>query len=130
MSLAYDSYEVVVNAVVGAVYMFVKSKRSDGRTLAMYGLEKAIINALSSLGSVYAATTRSDQQDTEYLLGAVLAGLYHSSNSFAAAGDQLVVSIISHLISNMSSTAGSNWFQRNVYGTAGTQPSNSTGGIS
>ena len=127
MSLAYNSYEAVMNAVIGAVYMFAKNKRSDGRTLAMYGLEKAIINIMSSVGSMYAATARSDQQDTEYLFGAVLAGLYHSSNSFAAAGDQLIVSIISHLISNMSSTAGTNWFNRNVYGTAGTQPSAAAG---
>lgn len=123
MSLAYNSYEAVMNAVVGAVYMFAKSKRSDGRTLAMYGLEKAIINIITSVGSVYTASSRSDQQDVEYLMGAVVAGLYHSSNSFAAAGDQLVVSIIAHLISNMSSSAGTDWFQRNVYGTAGTQPS-------
>jgi hypothetical protein len=68
-----------------------------------------------------------DNLDTEYLLSALLAGLYHSRRAMDAAGEQLMVSIISHMISDYSSTAGSSWFARNVYGTTGTAPSTASG---
>ena len=102
--------------------MWAKSKRSNSKELMMFGLEKAVINAISSFSSFYVATTAGDQLDAEYLAGAALAGLYHSSRMFDAAGDQLIVSIIAHLISNMTSTSGTNWFMRNVYGTTATTP--------
>ena len=123
MAVASHSYEAVVNGVVGAVYHYVKSRRSDGRSLAFYGLEKAVINFASSYASYMFASDPVSGLDVEYLLGAVLAGLYHSRDSMNAAGDQLVVSIISHLISSYSATAGTTWFQRNIYGTTGTAPS-------
>lgn len=121
--LAYNSYEALVNGVVGVVYAYTKRHRGT-RDLLMVGLEKALINVITSYLSGYAGQV--DNLDTEYLLSALLAGLYHSRNSMDAAGDQLMVSIVSHLISNYSSTAGANWFQRNVYGTTATAPSGST----
>ena len=122
--LAYNSYEAVINGVVGAIYAYVKRHRSGGRDLLMVGIEKAIINLVTSYASVYAGNV--DKIDVEYLLSALLAGLYHSRNSFDAAGDQLMVSIISHLISAYSSTAGASWFQRNVFGTTATAPTSGT----
>lgn len=120
---AYNTYEAFVNGVVGVVLMYIKHHRGHTKEYLMYGAEKALINVISSYASVYAVSGQADALDTEYLLSAVLAGLYHSKNSMGAAGDQLLVSIISHLISNMSSTAGTSWFQRNVYGTPATAPS-------
>ena len=117
--LAYNSYEALVNGVVGVVYAYTKRHRGT-RDLLMVGRESTYQrNYFLYAGQV-------DNLDTEYLLSALLAGLYHSRNSMDAAGDQLMVSIVSHLISNYSSTAGANWFQRNVYGTTATAPSGST----
>src|SRR4051812_23208541 len=115
-SFAYNSYEAVVNGVVGVVYHYFKSRRSDPRTLGAYGLEKAIINVIASYTSLYARSSIKEALDVEYLVSAVVAGLYHGRGFYDAAGDQLVVSIISHLISTMSSTSGADWFQRNLYG--------------
>ena len=122
-NIAYNSYEAVVNGIVGALYAYVKRHRSGGRDLLMVGIEKGIINLITSYASGYAGAVNN--LDTEYLLSAVLAGLYHSRNSFDAAGDQLVVSILSHMISDYSSTAGASWFQHNVFGTTATAPSSS-----
>jgi hypothetical protein len=120
---AYNTYEAVVNGIVGAIYLYVKNHRADKKHILMFGLEKALINVISSLVSVYTFTVQSDALDVEYLLSAVLAGLYHSGRAFDAAGDQLMVSIISHLISNMTTASGTDWFRRNVYGTTGSQKS-------
>ena len=99
----YEFYEGVMNAVVGAVYVSAKMKRLDVKQLVMVALEKFFINRLSSLGSdsICTATTTGERLDIEYLAGAVLAGLYHSGRAFDAAGEQLVISIIAHLISSM-----------------------------
>jgi hypothetical protein len=93
------------------------------------GLEKAIINIIASLVPPYALSGSADQLDVEYLISAVLAGFYHSRNSMEAAGDQMMISIISHLISNMSSTKGTNWFKENIYGTTAATGSSTSGGI-
>ena len=123
-NIAYNSYEAVVNGIVGAIYAYVKRHRSGGRDLLMVGLEKGIINLITSYASGYAGAVNN--LDVEYLLSALLAGLYHSRNSFDAAGDQLMVSIISHMISDYSSTAGASWFQHNVFGTTATAPTSGT----
>jgi hypothetical protein len=73
-----------------------KAGRSDSRALGGYALEKALINLIASYTSMYTPVGSTEQLDAEYLLSAVLAGLYHSRNSMDAAGDQLVISIVSH----------------------------------
>src|SRR6185503_13274082 len=98
---AYNTYEAVVNGVVGAVFLAFKSRRNDSRAMLMYGIEKGLINIISSLGSGYVVSGTAESLDVEYVLSAVLAGLYHSRDSMGAAGDQLMVSVISHFISTM-----------------------------
>ena len=81
-------------------------------------------------GGFLACTSPVQALDIEYLISAILAGLYHSQRKFEAGGDQLVVSILSHLISQMSTSSSLyNWYQKNLYGTtAADKQSQGTGG--
>ena len=118
MSNVYNAYEALVNGIVGAVYLAVRTHRTGSREMLMYGLEKAIINVISSVISVYIRTDPVEALDIEYLISEILAGLYHSQRKFEAGGDQLVVSILSYLISQMSTTSSTyTWFEKNLYGT-------------
>ena len=130
MSGVYNAYEALVNGIVGAVYLAVRTHRTGSREMLMYGLEKAIINVIASFLSVYIVSSSVEALDIEYLISAILAGLYHSQRKFEAGGDQLVVSILSHLISQMSTSSSLyNWYERNLYGTtAADKQSQGTGG--
>ena len=126
--VAYNTYEAIVSGIVGAVHLYFKRNRATSKDLIEAGLEKAIINVVASLAPPYALSRKADQIDVEYLVSAVLAGLYHSRNSMEAAGDQMLISIISHLVSHMSAKSGTTWFQQNVYGTTAATGGGSVGG--
>jgi hypothetical protein len=123
-NMAYNTYEAVVNAAVGVGMELARTRgrRESARNLIEIAIEKGLINILASVGSQYIPIGKSEGEhlDVEYILSAVLAGLYHSRNAMMAAGEQYSVSVISHLISSMSSTQGVDFFNRNVYGTTAT----------
>ena len=60
--------------------------------------------------------------DVEYLLSGLMAGLYHSGHPMSAAGEQYLISIISHLITSKSAQGGTNFYNYFVYGSTATQP--------
>jgi len=124
---AYNGYEALINAIVGAVYEYVRKRRGGGaRDLAMVGLEKGIINLIATYAANYASGP-ADNLDVEYLVSGVLAGLYHSREMYSAAGDQVIISVISHMIAGSNGQKGVEWFARNVYGTTGNEPSAASG---
>jgi len=124
---AYNGYEALVNAIVGAVYEYVRKRRGGGaRDLAMVGLEKGIINLLSTYAANYTAGP-TDSLDVEYLVSGILAGLYHNREPYSAAGDQVIISVLSHMISGYSGQKGAAWFAANLIGTTGNEPSAASG---
>jgi hypothetical protein len=120
----YNLYEAFINAAVGAgIYAFNHGTKHT-RGLLEFALEKAVINGIASAVSYYTniGTGDPEQMDVEYLTSAILAGMYHSHVPMSAAGEQFLVSVLSHILTSKSATKGKQWFDWNAYGTTGTAP--------
>ena len=105
--------EAGVNGVAGAVVLTLRSKKIPALDhMLKFGLEKAIINALSSIFAYYIAPNIGGvaQLDFEYLSSAIVA--WFSSywkpgySGMYLAQEQMMVSLISHLIATKTITAG------------------------
>lgn len=111
-SYGLNAYEALVNGVAGAVVLTLRSKRMPALDqMFKFGLEKAIINVVGSvLGSYFASSiTGVNQLDIEYLSSAVAAALssYWKTGYSAMylAQEQMMVSLISHLIATKTASA-------------------------
>jgi len=108
-SYGLNIYEALVNAFAANVVLILRSRKMPGLEHMMrFGLEKALINVGGSLLSHYVTPMWNgvNPLDIEYLSQALAAGISsfwkpHMSASYLAQ-EQLMISLVSHLIATKS----------------------------
>ena len=128
-------YEGLVNGVAGAVVLTLRSKKMPSLDhMLKFGLEKAIINVVSSIVGSYITPSISgvNQLDIEYLSSAVAAALSSywkpGSSGMYLAQEQMMVSLISHLIATKTATAAIPYINSNL-GNTGIDTVNPNAGL-
>ncbi len=120
-SYGLNIYEAVINAIAANVVLALRSKRLPGLdTMLKFGLEKALINVLGSFISTYTTPMVAgvNELDIEYLSHAIAAAI----SSFRKPGmsatylamEQLMISLVSHLIATKSSTIALPYINTNL----------------
>lgn len=111
-SVGFNAYEAGVNAVAGAIVLSLRSKKMPTLNhMLMFGLEKAIINVIGSYvgSSIDTKMSGVSQLDVEYLSNAIAAAMtsyWNRRSGFDMASEQLMVSLISHLITTRTLNKG------------------------
>lgn len=107
-----NAYEAIINAVAANVVLILRTQRMPGiEHMLRFGFEKALINVLGSFIAAYATpmTTGVNQLDVEYLSQAIAAAISSIWKPKASASylamEQLMISLVSHLITTKSATA-------------------------
>lgn len=109
-----NAYEAIVNAVVADILLLMRSKKTPGfDTLLKHGGMKALINVAGSVLAAYAPVGNVNPLEVEYLSGAAAAALLSSFGGGASptylAGEQVLISIISHMITTRTVGYGANY---------------------
>ena len=130
-----NGYEALVNGLAGAVVLTLRSKKIPGlEHMLKFGLEKAIINVGSSYLSAYISpmVTGVNQLDIEYLSSAIAAAISTywkpGMTPTYAAQEQMMVSLVSHLIATKSADYGVPYVNSNL-GNTGIETVNPQAGL-
>ena len=107
-SVGLNGYEALVNGVAGAVVLSLRSKKLPGlERMLKFGLEKALINVLGSVLGHYISPM---VDGIEYLAQAIAGGISSYWNPGLSgtylAQEQLMISLVSHLIAAKSTAVG------------------------
>ena len=112
-SVGLNGYEALVNGVDGAVVLSLRSKKLPGlERMLKFGLEKALINVLGSVLGHYLSPMVDgvNPLDIEYLAQAIAGGISSYWNPGLSgtylAQEQLMISLVSHLIAAKSTAVG------------------------
>jgi hypothetical protein len=112
-SLTYygvNAYEALVNGIVADILLVMRSKRiPQFEILLKHGAIKAGINVVGTLIANYLPLANVNSLDVEYLSGAIAAAALSSMTNQSptyAAGEQALISILSHMVSTRSVSAG------------------------
>ena len=120
-SVGLNGYEALVNAVAGNIVLALRSKKLPGlERMLRFGLEKALINVLGSFIGHYVSPMVDgvNSLDIEYLTQAMAGGIssYWNPGMSATylAQEQLMISLVSHLIAAKSSAVGVGYINANL----------------
>ena len=108
-----NAYEAAVNGVVGDLLLIARTKKVPGLELMLkHGLEKALTNIVGSAIAYNFPVSAIAPLDMEYLstsLIAALSQMWHPGTSMTfLAGEQALISILSHTLTTGSVAASSN----------------------
>jgi len=130
-----NAYEALANGIAGAIVLPLRSKRMPNlEQMLKFGLEKAIINVVSSILGSYITPSISgvNELDIEYLSSAVAAALSSSwkpgYSAMYLAQEQMMVSLISHLITTKTASHGVPYINTNL-GNTGIETINPNSGL-
>lgn len=130
-----NAYEALVNGIAGAVVLTLRSKRMPAlEHMLKFGLEKAIINVVSSILGSYITPNISgvNELDIEYLSSAAAAALSSAwkpgYSAMYLAQEQMMVSLISHLIATKTANYGVPYINNNI-GNTGIETVNPNSGL-
>lgn len=112
-SLTYygvNAGEALINGLIADALLIVRSKKMPSfDVLLKHGGIKAGINIVGTLIANYLPLANVNSLDIEYLSGAVAAAMLSSLTNQSptnAAGEQVLISILSHMVSTRSLSAG------------------------
>ena len=119
-SYGLNLYEAVVNGISANIVLALRSKRLPSlEHMLKFGFEKALINVLGSFIAAKASPmiTGVNEIDIEYLASAIAAAISSVWNRMPAtylAQEQLLISLISHLIATKSSNYAIPYINQNL----------------
>jgi hypothetical protein len=118
-SWTLNGYEALINAIAANVVLALRSKKMPGMdTMLKFGLEKAVINIAGSYLANYIPMEGVNPLDIEYLSQALAAAIASNwkpgTTASYQAMEQMMISLVSHLIATKSSSAALPFINKNL----------------